>query len=334
MTRRMQQILTWPHAICASLVILAAAWGAPCLHAQDVPSTPTSVDAGVSASPIPQEGATPEDGAAAQQAAGATDQTPVLTDEEIVPKQGAVTPNVAIEPISSYEVYTLRLRPLFSSIVRLPDTVTSITVGSPTLIGVEHDKAEPRLVSIKPKTHAKVDSNVIIALQSGQTIAIRVISSGDQGNGDPVDFVLDVGRSEGLLVAPTRSQYAAPPQELPVAPTPAHSLRPEAPVIQPRHVVQESEEKTKKKKQSPSGPTNVITDETPVAISNPVEITPEAGQNPLLDRIYQKQIAEATPHFTAGPALAQIYAEDMNATANLAASLGSCVEHEDHVTLG
>jgi len=49
--------------------------------------------------------------------------------------------------------------PLFTTVVRLPEPVTSLAVGARTLIAAEHDKSEPRLVFLKPTTQKKIDSN-------------------------------------------------------------------------------------------------------------------------------------------------------------------------------
>jgi hypothetical protein len=119
-------------------------------------------------------------------------------DPDVIPTQAPVTPNVDHETVSSDDVYTVHLRPLFATVVRLPEEVTSLAIGAPTLIAAEHDKSEPRLVFLKPMTEKKVDSNVVVALRSGRTLSIRVISAGEQGSTDPVDFVVDSSQPRSL----------------------------------------------------------------------------------------------------------------------------------------
>jgi len=69
--------------------------------------------------------------------------------------------------------------------------VSSLVVGAPTLFEVEHKDSEPNLIFVKPSTHLPAESNLLIALASGETISIRLISPGDVGSTDPTDFVVD-----------------------------------------------------------------------------------------------------------------------------------------------
>jgi hypothetical protein len=78
-------------------------------------------------------------------------------------------------------VIDLRLRPLFTTTIRLPEPVTSVAVGAPTLFEVEHSDQEPRLVFVKPSTKEPATSNRGIALQSGQEISMRLLSDGSSG---------------------------------------------------------------------------------------------------------------------------------------------------------
>src|ERR1035441_6592236 len=178
-------------AACVAL-LLACAF----LHGQDLPTTglPGASQAG-------QQPAVPSSSPdAAQPIPNALGEGQADEDDDLVPKQAPLTPNVDHEIVSTDDVYTVHLRPLFTTVVRLPEPVTSLAVGAPTLIAAEHDKGEPRLVFIKPTTHKKVDSNVIVALQSGRTLAIRVTSAGDEGSSDPVDFVVDYSQPRSLML--------------------------------------------------------------------------------------------------------------------------------------
>ena len=113
-----------------------------------------------------------------------------------------VKPAVTDLPISGNSVTDLHLRPLFTTTIRLPEAVTSVAVGAPTLFEVEHSDQEPRLVFVKPSTKEPATSNLVIALQSGQAISIRLLSDGDGGNA-PVDFVVNYRPQQSFLIGST-----------------------------------------------------------------------------------------------------------------------------------
>jgi hypothetical protein len=110
-----------------------------------------------------------------------------------------VTPHLAFNPVSNVEVHDLHLRPLFTTAIHLPGIVSSLAVGAPTLFEVEHKETEPYFVFVKPSTHQAAESNLLIAMVGGQTISVRLISSGDTGSADPVDFVVDYRGRKSLF---------------------------------------------------------------------------------------------------------------------------------------
>lgn len=110
-----------------------------------------------------------------------------------------VKPVVTDLPVSGNSVTDLHLRPLFTTTIRLPEAVTSVAVGAPTLFEVEHSDQEPRLVFVKPSTKESASSNLVIALQSGQEISMRLLSDGDGGN-TPVDFVVNYRPQQSFLI--------------------------------------------------------------------------------------------------------------------------------------
>jgi hypothetical protein len=112
---------------------------------------------------------------------------------------GEVRPTVSVLPLSSSTVTDLHLRPMFTTTIRLPEEVTSVAVGAPTLFEVEHSDQEPRLVFVKPSTKEAATSNLIIALESGHEISIRLISEGGAGTG-PVDFVVNYQPQQSFLI--------------------------------------------------------------------------------------------------------------------------------------
>jgi hypothetical protein len=113
---------------------------------------------------------------------------PVITTH---PRDLSVHPNLEFVPTSNVVVRDMHLRPLFASTIHVGEVVSSLVVGAPTLFEVEHKDSEPNLIFVKPSTHLPAESNLLIALASGETISIRLISPGDVGSTDPTDFVVD-----------------------------------------------------------------------------------------------------------------------------------------------
>ena len=113
-----------------------------------------------------------------------------------------VDPAVLDLPITGSTVNDIHLRPLFTTTIRLPEPVTSVAVGAPTLFKVEHSADDPRLVFIKPTSAGAAVSNLIISLKSGQEISIRLLSNG-QASTAPVDFVVNYEPRQSFLIGST-----------------------------------------------------------------------------------------------------------------------------------
>ncbi len=65
------------------------------------------------------------------------------TEDDYVPNQAPVTPRMSTNTVDSSNLYTIHLRPLFSTGIKLPEDVVAIDVGASTLIWAEHDKNVP-----------------------------------------------------------------------------------------------------------------------------------------------------------------------------------------------
>ena len=111
-------------------------------------------------------------------------------------------PAIVDLPISASTVTDVHLHPFFTTTIRLPDAVTSVAVGAPTLFKVEHSADDPRLVFIKPTTAGAATSNLIISLQSGQEISLRLLSEGASTK-TPVDFVVNYEPRQSFLIGST-----------------------------------------------------------------------------------------------------------------------------------
>ena len=109
-------------------------------------------------------------------------------------------PIVSDVVVSHAAVTDVRLRPLFTTTIRLPGPVTSVAVGAPTLFEAEHSDQESRLVYVKPSTKEPAESNLVITMKSGETISMRLISDGVSSATGPVDFIVDYKPQESFFV--------------------------------------------------------------------------------------------------------------------------------------
>ena len=109
-------------------------------------------------------------------------------------------PMVSEVTISNAAVTDVHLRPLFTTTIRLPDAVSSVAVGAPTLFEAEHSDQEPRLVYVKPSTKEPTESNLVITMLSGETISLRLLSDGSASLNTPVDFVIDYKPQQSFFI--------------------------------------------------------------------------------------------------------------------------------------
>jgi len=111
----------------------------------------------------------------------------------------SVDARIESRPVDSSSVGEVHCKPLYISTIHLPEAVTSIAVGAPTLFTAEHVENEPKLVYVSPLTHDAAESNLLVALASGETISLKLISSGNSAAPYDVDFVLDYRPDKSLL---------------------------------------------------------------------------------------------------------------------------------------
>lgn len=120
---------------------------------------------------------------------------------ELLSKPIVVKPNVAFDEINEAAVMNVHLRPLYTTVIRVPYSVSLVAVGAPTLFEAEHKASEPDLVFVKPSTFQPAQSNLLIALKNGEVISVRLISPGAQKSKTPVDFVVDYKPERSLFGA-------------------------------------------------------------------------------------------------------------------------------------
>jgi hypothetical protein len=122
-------------------------------------------------------------------------------------------PIVSDVTVSKAAVTDVHLRPLFTTTIRLPDAVSSVAVGAPTLFEAEHADQEPRLVYIKPATKQPAESNLVITMRSGETISMRLISDGNSALNEPVDYIVDYKPQESFFIASSDPIAQRPPEQ-------------------------------------------------------------------------------------------------------------------------
>jgi hypothetical protein len=74
--------------------------------------------------------------------------------------------------------------------------------GSRGSFSTEHNEGEPNYVYVKPVTKEPAQSNLEIAMKSGQQVTPELISDGVTGNRSvqPVDFLIQYRSAQGFLV--------------------------------------------------------------------------------------------------------------------------------------
>ena len=202
----------------------------------------------------------------------------------------SVDARIESRPVDSSIVGEVHCKPLYISTIHLPEAVTSIAVGAPTLFTAEHVENEPKLVYVSPLTHDAAESNLLVALASGETISLKLISSGNSAAQYDVDFVLDYRPDKALLA------FAGPPD----SGIPHPSLASTAPLT-----------------------ASSVT-------SYPVPSSARTVQPvSVIDAALAAQAELATPHWITADDLVKLDKANVTATRSIAASLGRAVQVGD-----
>jgi hypothetical protein len=115
-----------------------------------------------------------------------------------------VASRVATVIISPGHPTLLHLRPDFESVIRMPEEVNSVDLGSSKSFLAEHNPGEPNYVYVKPITKQAAQSNLFIVTKSGLHVTIQLVSdgAGRTENSEPVDFLIEYRLRHSLLTAP------------------------------------------------------------------------------------------------------------------------------------
>src|SRR5271157_2508066 len=138
-----------------------------------------------------------------------------------LPATNDVAPVISKLTISPDTVTDLRLKPFYAATIRMPEAVSSVVVGAPTLFLAEHNEHEPDLVVVKPITADPAVSNLLIATKSGLVVSLRLLSDGSaSGGAKPVDFVLIYKRRGSFLIGAVDETQTPPARTVQAGPTP------------------------------------------------------------------------------------------------------------------
>jgi hypothetical protein len=96
----------------------------------------------------------------------------------------------------------LHLRPEFESVIRMPEEITSVILGSPGYFKAEHNDGEPDYVYVKPITKQPAQSNLLIATKSGQHVTLTLLSDGvgTASSSAAIDFLIEYRNAHSFLV--------------------------------------------------------------------------------------------------------------------------------------
>lgn len=121
-----------------------------------------------------------------------------------------VLPMISEVTVSATTVTDVHLQPLYTTTIRLPDAVSSVAIGAPTLFSAEHSDQEPKLVYVKPSTAKASESNLVITMENGETISLRLLSDGASALHAPVDFLVNYTAQASFFVASGDGPLARP----------------------------------------------------------------------------------------------------------------------------
>jgi len=139
-----------------------------------------------------------------------------------------VGPRIVRRAFVTGKVVELDLGSHFVTTIRMPEAVSSVVVGDPTLFKVEHSDKEPRLVFVKPLTTEPVQSNLLVSTTGGRNCSFLLRSrEGQRPREDgklqtnliyPVDFLMELPPGRGFLIEETSSSSLLIPETLSASP--------------------------------------------------------------------------------------------------------------------
>jgi hypothetical protein len=232
------------------------------------------------------------------------------------PRDLSVHPNLEFVPTSNEVVRDMHLRPLFTSTIHVGEVVNSLVVGAPTLFEVEHKDSEPNLIFVKPSTHLPAESNLLIALASGETISIRLISPGDAGSTDPTDFVVDYRGRKSMFES--RAVVLGTPGGEMTQPSPQNAR-----AVDPNEPLRSRQDVMSSGRSTAAG----IERSTPSAVSG------HSGPAANTDSALSHQFEVGNPNWKTVPELAKLIKANAKAPNCIAIAIGEIRQEDDKMVV-
>jgi hypothetical protein len=139
-----------------------------------------------------------------------------------------VGPRIVRQPFVTGKVVVLDLGSHFVTTIRMPEAVSSVVVGDPTLFKVEHSDKEPRLVFVKPLTTEPVHSNLLVSTTGGRNCSFLLRARHEERPPEdetlqtnpiyPVDFLIELPPGTGFLIEETSSSSSLISETLSASP--------------------------------------------------------------------------------------------------------------------
>ena len=151
-----------------------------------------------------------------------------------------VIPQIITNPIVDGKVIVLDLGLHFATTIRMPEPVSSVVVGDPTLFKVEHSDKEPKLIFVKPLTQEPAESNLLISTVSGHNVSLLVrcnakSSTKPPASPCPVHFLLNYRSASGFLIEDIGHPSVLVPETQPLSGTGPTEVPVKATPIDPAH---------------------------------------------------------------------------------------------------
>src|ERR1039457_5654737 len=107
------------------------------------------------------------------------------------------------------EVTVVEVAAHFVTAIRLPEAISSVAVGDPSLFDVEHSEREPQLLFVKVLTAYPAKTNVLISTAKGHQVSLLVVSKGGETS-SAVDFLVKYQRERSFIIEPAARSMVVP----------------------------------------------------------------------------------------------------------------------------
>jgi hypothetical protein len=118
-------------------------------------------------------------------------------------------PRIMNRTESARQVTVVEVSSHFVTAIRVPEAVTSVAIGDPSLFQAEHSDHEPQLVFIKVLTTKPAETNVLISTARGHELCLLVVSRGQDAQ-QGVDFLVNYRPERSFVIEPSPLPLGVP----------------------------------------------------------------------------------------------------------------------------